>query len=173
MGFSRIVLAATAVASVGLVAVALAGGRPPPTAPAPDPPASSVMATESAVGRVRAPRSRTDASIDRAVRAARMGAVPSALTAARTEAGALVAVAGLRPGRIVGVRRDVSPLGYWGQDEGRFGPGVWCGRLYTGRRTVTRPDGSVRRVNSVRHGCQVPKEATVRITVTFAAEPAA
>lgn len=97
----------------------------------------------------------------------------TAVASAGLVAVALGAVAGLRPGRIVGVRRDVSPLGYWGQDEGRFGPGVWCGRLYTGRRMVSRPDGSLRRVNSFRHGCQVPKEATVRITVTFAAEPAA
>jgi hypothetical protein len=102
-----------------------------------------------------------------------MGFSRIVLAATAVARAGLVAVAGLRPGRIVGVRRDVSPLGYWGQDEGRFGPRVWCGRLYTGRRTVTRPDGSVRRVNSFRHGCQVPKEAAVRITVTFAAEPAA
>jgi hypothetical protein len=39
----------------------------------------------------------------------------------------------------------------------------------TGGRTVQRPDGTRRRINRYRHGCQVPKDVSVRLSVTFAA----
>jgi hypothetical protein len=87
-----------------------------------------------------------------------------------TEAAALAAAAGLRAGDVVGIRRDSSPLGYWDEDAGRFGPGVWCGRIYTGRRVVRRADGTTKRVSSFRHGCPVPKTASIRVTLTFAAQ---
>lgn len=172
MKLSQTVVAATAVAGAGLASVALAGGGPPPAPSAVDPPAFTIVATAEARGRVRAPAPRTDATITRAVRKARANRLPAALASARAEAAMLGAATALRPGRIVGVRRDVSPMGYWGQDEGRFGPGIWCGRIYTGRRTLKRPDGSTRRVNRYRDGCQPPRDTTVRVTVTFAAVPA-
>ena len=83
--------------------------------------------------------------------------MPDAVAVARREATALAAATRLRPGAIVAVRRDVAPLGYWSQDDGHFGPGKWCGRIYVGRRTVRRADGTTRRVARYRDGCKVPR----------------
>jgi hypothetical protein len=94
------------------------------------------------------------------------------LTFTVAEADALAAAAHLRAERIVGIRRDSSPLGSWDQDSGRFGPGKWCGRIYGGRREVRQADGTTRRVSRVRYGCPVPKTTTIRVTVTYAASPA-
>jgi hypothetical protein len=105
------------------------------------------------------------------VRAARLRALPSAVARARAEAVALATAAGLRAGAAIGIRRDSSPPGFWDQDAGRFGPGRWCGRVYSGSRRVRRADGTTRRVARFHHGCPVPKTATVRITMTFAAQP--
>ena len=101
-----------------------------------------------------------------------MRALGPATAAARAEATALGAAVGLRPGRIVGVRRDVSPLGYWDQDSGRFGPGRWCGRISRGRKLVRRADGTTRRVARYSDVCQTPKSTTIRVTVTYASEAA-
>jgi hypothetical protein len=120
---------------------------------------------------VEKPRRQTDATVDRAVTAARQGAMPEAVAAARREATALAAATGLRPGAIVAVRRDTPPLGYWNEEDGMFGPGKWCGRIYSGRRTVRRADGTTRRVSRFRDGCKVPDDVAVRVTVTFAALP--
>jgi hypothetical protein len=97
--------------------------------------------------------------------------MPTAIVRARQEAVAMGSAARLVLGAVVAVRRDVSPPGWWNEDEGRFGPGKWCGRIYIGRRTVRRSDGTTRRVNRYRDGCQTPKDVSVRLTVTFAATP--
>ena len=173
MGLSRTIVAATAVAVAGMAGVVLASGGPPPADPVTDPPAFTVVATGTASRAVLRPARQTDVTVDRAVRAARLRAFPAAVASARAEASALGNVSGLRLERVVAARRDVGPLGYFGQDDGRFGPGVWCGRIYAGRRTVTRPDGSTRRVVRYRRGCQVPRDASVRVTLTFAARPTA
>jgi hypothetical protein len=162
-------LAAAVLAAGGVTAVALGSGGAAPPPPA-DPPAFTVVAVGTAQRPVKAPARRTDATIDRAVRAALAAGIPGAVAAARREAEALAGAAALRAGRIVGIRRDVSQPPYFDGDEGRFGPGKWCGRIYSGRRTVERPDGTTRRVSRFRHGCQVPKTANVRVTATFAAE---
>lgn len=167
---TAVVVAAALLAAGGVAAIGLASGASPQPAP-PDPPAFTLVASGSAQRPVTAPARRSNATIDRAVRAARARAVPAAVAAAQREAGVLGAATRLRVGRIVAARRDVSPLPYWDGDEGRFGRGVWCGRLYAGRRSVTRPDGTTRRVARYRRGCQVPKTGAVRVTVTFAAEP--
>jgi hypothetical protein len=165
---SHVTLTAAAAAVIATGAVAFAGGGPPPVQPA-DPAANTVVSTASAQVAVVAPDRRSDATIERAMRAAQARAMPRAVAAARAEADALAAAAGLRAGAVLAVRHDVSPLGAWDQDAGRFGPGVWCGRVYAGRRVVRRPDGTTRRVSSFHHGCPVPKTASIRLTLTFAA----
>lgn len=167
---SHVTLTAAAAAVAGAAGLAFASGGPPPVQPA-DPAADTVVATASWQARVVAPGRRTNATIDRAVRVARIRAMPAAIAAARDEANALAAAAGLRTGRIVGIRRDSSPMGYWDQDSGRFGPGKWCGRIYTGRRQVRQADGSTKRVSRFRDGCPLPKTATIRVTLTYAASP--
>jgi hypothetical protein len=168
----HVTLTAAAAAVVAAAGIALASGGPPPVPPA-DPAVDTVVSTATAQSRVVAPAPdrRSNATIERAVRTARMRALPRAVAAARTEAAALAAATGLNAGAVVGIRRDSSPLGYWDQDSGRFGPGVWCGRVYGGRRLVRRPDGTTRRVSRFHHGCPVPKTASIRVTLTFAARP--
>jgi hypothetical protein len=167
---SHVTLAAAAAAVVAAAGIAFAGGGPPPVQPT-DPAVDTVVASASWQAKVSAPARRTDATIDRAVRAARIRALPAAIAVARDEAEALAAAAELRPGRVVGIRRDSAPLGFWDQDTGRFGPGRWCGRIYDGRRLVRRADGTTKRVSRFHHGCQVPSRTLVRVTVTYAAQP--
>jgi len=163
--------AAAAAAVIAAAGIALASGGPPPVQPA-DPAVDTVVSTATAQSRVRAPAPdrRSNATIERAVQAARARALPRAVSAARTEADTLAAAAGLHAGAVVGIRRDSSPLGYWDQDAGRFGPGVWCGRVFS-RRTVRQADGTTKRVTASRHRCPVPKTASIRVTLTFAARP--
>lgn len=162
-------LGAAVLAAGCVAALALAGGPPPAPAPA-DPPAFTVVVPGSAQSEVRRPGVRTNATIDRAVRAARARAIPLAVAAARRDAAVLGSAGSLRVGAVVAVRRDVSPYGIWDGDDGRFGPGVWCGQTYVTRR-VRRPDGSTKRAGRRRFGCHPPARASVRITVTFRAEP--
>ena len=168
---SHVTLTAAAAAVIAATGLALASGGPPPVPPA-DPAADTVVSTASAQARVVAPGRRSNATIERAVRTARARALPRAVAAARAEAAALADAAGLQAGAVVGIRRDSSPLGYWDQDSGRFGPGVWCGRVYGGRRVVRRADGTTRRASTFHHGCPVPKTSGIRVTLTFAARPA-
>jgi hypothetical protein len=170
MRHAKVVLPTAAVLAAGAAGVALASGGPPPVTQ-PDPPPYTIVASGGAERTVNAPSRRTNATIDRAVRAARARGMPAAIAAARREARELGAASRLVPGAVVAVRRDVGPPGWWSADDGRFGPGRWCGRIYAGRRTVRRADGTTRRVARYRRGCPVPRTASVRLTVTFAATP--
>ena len=167
---THVTLTAAAAAVIAAAGIALASGGPPPVQPA-DPAANTVVSTGSAQARVVTPARKTDATIERAVRAARLRAMAPAISAARAEGAALASAAGLRAGAIIGIRRDSSPLGYWDQDAGRFGPGKWCGRVYGAAKRVRRADGTTRRVARFHHGCPVPKNASLRVTLTFAAQP--
>ncbi|HEV3002542.1 MAG TPA: hypothetical protein VGW75_17520 [Solirubrobacteraceae bacterium] len=162
----RAVVAATAAAGAVAAALALASGGPPPTEP-PAPDAGTVVAHGSGRGRVAEPPERTDRSVQRAVDDARRRAIPRAVAAARDEAVTLAAAAGLRLGDAAGVARDVSPLGWYDETTGRFGPGRWCGPIVTWR-TVRGDDGRSRRVRRSHHGCHKPPSVSVRVTVTFA-----
>jgi hypothetical protein len=163
-------LAAAGVAAAGGSGVALAsGGAPPP--PQPDPPPYTIVASGTGTADVGKPYAQTDASIERVVRDARAKAMPAAVANARREAAALGSASGLVPGAVVAVRRDTSPPGWWSADDGVFGPGRWCGRIYGGRRTVRNRDGSTRRVNRYRDGCKPPRTVALRLSVTFAASP--
>jgi hypothetical protein len=94
---------------------------------------------------VRPPARRSDARIERAVRAARQAALPRAVTSARVEARALADGAAMTLANPIGVSRDAPPVGYDEPDVGRFGPGRWCGRIVT-RRTLRRAGQPPRRV---------------------------
>lgn len=167
---SHVTLTAAAAAIAAAAGLAFASGGPPPGQPA-DPASNTVVATAAWQAKVVAPARRTNATIERAMRIARIRAMPAAIEVARDDAEALAEAAGLRAGRVLAIRRDSSPPGYWDQDAGRFGPGKWCGRIYSGRRIVRRADGTTRRVQRFRAGCPVPKTATIRVTVTYAASP--
>lgn len=167
---AHVTLTAAAAAIALAAGLAFASGGPPPAAPA-DPAPDTVVATAAWQEQVVAPARRTDATIDRAVRVARIRAMSPAIAVARDEANALAEAAGLRAGRVLGIRRDTSPLGWWDQDTGRFGPGKWCGRVHGGFRVVRQADGTARRVARSHHGCPVPKTASIRVTVTYAALP--
>lgn len=156
-----------AITAAGVAGVALASGGQVAGPPA-DPPANAIVATGSAQRAVAAPARRSDTTIERALSAARARAMPAAVAAARREAAELAAAAGLRAGPILGIRRDVGPAGFVSGDEGRFGPGTWCGRTFAGRRDVRQPDGTTRRVSRFRHRCHVPRDASLRVTATFA-----
>jgi Protein of unknown function (DUF541) len=162
----RLVVSAAVIAAVAAAGIAFAKGPPP--APVADPPPFTVTATDIASSGVNPPARRADATIERAVQAARRRAIPLAVAGAREEALALAAAAGLRLGEAVSVRRDVAPMGYWDQESGRFGPGRWCGQIWS-RRVTRRADGSRRVTRRSRHGCEVPGEVSMRVTMTFAA----
>ena len=151
---THVTLTAAAAAVIAAAGIALASGGPPPVQPA-DPSVNTVVSTASAQAKVVVPARKSDATIEAAVRAARQRAMPEAVEAARAEAAALARAAGLRAGAIVGIRRDSSPVGFWDQDAGRFGPGRWCGRVY-GDPAVRRADSTTRRVARFHHGCPVP-----------------
>jgi len=166
---TTIAVTAALAAIVGGAGIALASGGPPPSSPS-DPPVFTVVASGAARRPVVAPAQRSDLTIEHAVRRARAAAMPSAVASARAEATQLAVAGGLRLGPVVGIRRETQPYGYYSEDEGRFGPGGWCGRLYVGRRRVKGADGRTRSVSRFRTGCVVPKRANIRVIVTFAAE---
>jgi hypothetical protein len=168
MRHAKVVLLAAGIAATCGTGVALASGGPPPPQP-PDPPPYTVVASGTGTASVARAFRQTNASVDRVVRDARVRAMPAAVAGARREAVGLGAATGLAPGVVVAVRRDTSPPGWWSAEDGVFGPGTWCGRIYTGRRTVVRPDGTTKRVARYRDGCKPPKEVTIRLSVTFAA----
>jgi hypothetical protein len=151
------IAAPAALAGVALIAaVAAASGGPPP--PEPGPPAPrTVVARGTGVVEVQAPQRRTDATIARAVAAARAAAIPRAVAEARREAARLAQAAGLTLSpTTLGVARDAPPPGYWEPDHGRFGPGRWCGRV------------GGRRGQPARRRCEVPREISLRVTLTVA-----
>ena len=152
----RPLVAAVAAAFVTAVALAFASGGPPPTE-APSPEVRTIVTHGTARLHVATPARRSNATIERAVRRARAAAFPTAVAAARREATALAAAARLRLAGPLGAARDASPYGFWDPDTGRFGPGKWCGRIFTRRDGVRRSH----------RGCPVPRDLTVRITVTF------
>ncbi len=158
-----------ALAAAGAFAVfAPASGGPPPTPDPAAPQLETVVARGLGLARVVKPAHRSDRTIERAVAAARRAAFPKAVRKARTEAVALAEAAGLKVGGPIGVARDVAPPGWWDDTTGRFGPGRWCGRIVTTRR-VRGSDGELHRATRSHHGCPVPREQAVRVTVTFAA----
>jgi hypothetical protein len=140
-----------------LAAIAIAGGGPPPD-PDSAPGVETVVSRGTARLKVHTPATRTDATIERAMRRARRAAFPRAVSAARADAVAMARAAGLRLAGPLGVSRDTSPYGFWDADSGRFGPGRWCGRI------VVRSRGGRRS----HRACPIPRGQTVRLTVTYA-----
>jgi hypothetical protein len=156
----RTLTAATvgALAAAGAcTAVALASGGPPPVPPNP-PDVRTVVAHGRGAAPITEPAKRGNRTIERAVRRAGRAALPRAVATARREAEALARAAGLTLGGPIGVARNTQPYSGWYPEEGRFGPGRWCGRV------VFRRDGERRS----RHVCRVPDQQTAEVIVTFA-----
>jgi len=149
-----------ALAAAGAFALAsLASGGGPPESDAGPPAVHTVVAHGTAEAKVIRPDRLNNRTIGRAARRAREAAVPKAVKAASRDAVVLARAARLRLAGPIGIDRDVSPFGYYGYEEGRFGPGDWCGRWVRRRRDGTRV---------ARHRCFPPHEQAVRVTVTFA-----
>jgi hypothetical protein len=146
----RLLAAAVSASFLTAVALAFAGGGPPPPQQA-DPAVRTVVGHGSARLHVATPAKRTNSTINRAVNAARAAAYGGAVTAARRDAGALAKAAGLTLSGPIGAGRDTAPPGYWDSDSGTFGPGRWCGRI-----------------SRHRHGCPIPRQLQIRVSVTFA-----
>ena len=152
------VAAATLTAAAVAAGIALASGGPPPPAP-PAPAPGTLVAHGVGDARVAEPGKRTNRSVERNVRAARAKAIPRAAATARAEAARLADAAGLDLGEAVAIARDVSPVGWYEEDTGRYGVGRWCGPITTYRRGRRR----------THRGCQKPARISVRVTLTFAA----
>lgn len=149
-------VAALAAVTASAATAALAGGsggppRPESTAPA----LRTVVGHGTGDVRVRRPARRTSRTIERAVVAARAAATPKAVGAAREDAERVARAAGLTLGTTIGVGRDVPPYGWYEPENGRFGPGRWCGM-------VGRPGDR-------RRHCHLPPSVSVRVTLTVEA----
>jgi hypothetical protein len=160
----------TAIAAGALVCLA------PATASAQEP---EHTVTAVGVGEVRpqpSDRNNNDA-IRRAVEAARRSAIPLAVADARRNAVDIGFASGLRVGAVHYIAETApSPpfYGPFGQDQGTFGPGRFCGRVPR-FRTVRAPNGAVirrRRIGS-RRTCRIPNRVAISLTVTYEATPAA
>lgn len=154
-------------AAVLLGCAAPAGAQQAP-APTPSP------ATVTAVGTAQLtpePEDRNDnASIRRAVEAARTEAVPLALKAARSRAVDLAFASGLNVGQALTVAETPSPFfGPYPQDQGTFGPGRFCGNVPRYRIQRNAAGRIVKRTRiGTRRLCRVPR-VVVSVTVTYAA----
>lgn len=108
---------------------------------------------------------RSSPSIRQGILRAQLDALPGALAAARRDAEAAAAGAGMRPGAVFSiaeVRRPFDPV------AGTFGPGRFCGEV---RQAIRRRDprtGRRRVVREVRRRrCFAPTEASVLLRVTL------
>ena len=148
----------------------VAAGLPAAPALAQQPAGKSVQVVGVGEADVRPSNRRNNASIQRAVDAAKEAALPRAFRAARARADELARLSGMTLGDVIAVS-DVpaSPYGPFGFGpvEGYFGPGRWCGTIR--RSVVRRVDGRRRRVTRARRACRFPPEVYVSLTVTFAA----
>jgi len=139
-------------------------------APAPVPAPSTVTAIGTAQV-TPAPEDRNDnASIRRAVEAARTEAVPAALKAARRRAVDLAFASGLNVGQALTVAETPSPyFGPYPQEQGTFGPGRFCGNVPRYRIQRSESGRIVRRTRiGTRRVCRIPR-VVVSVTVTYAA----
>lgn len=129
----------------------------------------AVTVTGRAEVAVRPRDRRSNPSIRRAVAASASTAAKQAIADGQAQAARIGARAGYT---LVSLRAAVEgpeaafytaylPL------AGRFGPGVYCGRV---TRVVRTGDGERRRVR--RRECRVPRQTTASWTLTFAARPA-
>jgi hypothetical protein len=132
--------------------------------------AQTITALATGQAKVAPKNPRSEASIKTAVRTATRLAIPRAVLNARAQAALIGQASGLLLGPIESVEQQQSIFTPY---FGRFGPNRYCGQVPK-RVRVTRGDGSTRLVRrGTRRQCQVPDFATVTVSVTFAAAPAA
>ncbi len=126
-----------------------AGGKGPTPEPDDGPDPRGLTISGTGVALVRAPERRTEATIDRAVAAARPAALRRAVGQARDRAARLASAAGLTLGEAVAVRdHDPEAEGFHG------GPARHCARARVRGRATQR--------------CTVPPMAAATVSVTFA-----
>ena len=142
------------------VTFAIAGG------PASDEGAREVSGTGTAIGAVAAGR-KTNASVRRALREARRAATPDAANAARVNAEAAAAAAGVPLGPLFSVVEQTNAYGY-DPVLGVYGPGQFCAKRRrvrvtrdpeTGQRNVVRGRPVLR--------CYRPRRLPVSLEVTY------
>ncbi|HEX8104425.1 MAG TPA: hypothetical protein VF533_17550 [Solirubrobacteraceae bacterium] len=135
------------------IALAPAGGGPPPTDRGYPPPG----VTATGVGRARIlPRGlRSEPRIRRAVDRAMRKALPRGVAAARRRAATIAAGSGIALGEVWAVVQE-NNVPYYGSgiDVGTFGTNQFCGRVRSHR--------------GWRRTCRVPKDAVAYMTVTVA-----
>jgi uncharacterized protein YggE len=158
---------ALAIAATGALALAGAGA-----AGAQEPPAPTIAAIGTAQVGITPAKPQSEASIRRAVEAARPRALRLALANARQKAELFASGTGLTLGLVVAVEEYQSPYGPGLVVFGRFGSNRFCGLVNraitrlnpaTGRRMV------VRRVKERR--CFPPPFVGASVEVTYAASP--
>lgn len=144
-------------AALALAVPASASAQTPPT----------ITATGLADAKPEPENRRSDASIRKAVEEAEAKALPRALTAAREQAGALAAAAGLTLGPLVAIAdAPANQFPYYYSQLGTFGNGRYCGNVRR-VRTVVR-NGVRRRVSAgTRRVCRVPPRVFASVQVTY------
>ena len=130
----------------------------------------TVTAVGNGVARVRPADRHDNASIRKAVNAAKRKVLPRALADARRDAGRLAAGSGLALGEIVAVAETPPAFSFYDDTAGFFGPGRYCGRIRVS--VLRRINGERRRVVRTRRVCRFPSSVTTAVSVTYAATPA-
>lgn len=115
----------------------------------------------------------SNATIRKAVRAARVAVGPVAVAGARREAERLAAVLGLELGALQSVAEQSSfPFGPFFGVNGTFGVDRYCGTI---RRRVVRTTREGRRVPTgriiSRYRCRTPPSVSMSVSVTYLATP--
>ena len=155
--------------SAATAAAATSAAAQAPVAPSPAPHTLTVTGTAQIKPQPR--DNKSNASIKKAVGAARAEAVPLAIANGRARAAELARLSGLAFGELIAIA-ETAPgppffLGPYGGEDGTFGPGQYCG---TGRRPIFRVDAQGRRrvVRTVlRRQCRVPRFVSANLTMVF------
>jgi uncharacterized protein YggE len=172
---SRRTVLAVAAASLACASPAAAQA---PVAPPPLPP-TTVTVTGTGIVKPTPLNRKNNASIAKAVAAAKAAAAPLAITDGRARAAKVAALNRLTLGTLLAITEGgygPTPfffLGPYGNQEGTFGPGKFCGTI---RRVVFKTDSAGKRrragTRSI-HTCRVPPQVSVSYGMTFSTAPAA
>jgi uncharacterized protein YggE len=161
----RAIALGIALTTAALVA-APAGAQTPAALPAPN----TITVNGSAQVEPK-PRVKTsNASIKKAVAAARAKAVPRAIANGRQRAESLAQLSGIPLGALISIAEaPASPFFYPGPfgEDGSFGPGEYCGKV---RRAIVRRDANGRRKvvgTRTTRVCRIPPYITSNLTMVF------
>jgi uncharacterized protein YggE len=166
---------AIAVASLACASPAAAQSSGVPT---PFPP-TTVTVTGNGIVKPTPLNRKNNASIVKAVAAAKKAAAPLAIADGRARAANVAALNKLTLGTLLAITEGPSGptpfffIGPYGSQEGTFGPGRFCGTI---RRVVFKTDSAGKRkragTRSI-HTCRVPPQVAISYGMTFSTTPAA